>query len=341
MLIILFSGSNLYAQHEFEIIKTHYNNGEFMDAKEKGELLLKSDSTHYEMMDILSKIYENEMHLPKAIKYNMLKFRIDSSSTTARKIGSLYKDAGNISSAIPYFNFAHHKNDKDILAVKGMAECLFAIEDAETAQTYLQKGFSLDSNNLSLHFLNARVAYKLKDHPSVIKSLNKVQKERDLDNFFLRMIGFSYIQVDSADRAIVYLNRSLRSNNGIEHAYHYLALAYELKKDHDTAIHYYREAVKAGITESLGLYHRRMGNNFVAQNKWKEAEKMYRKSLEQEETPLVYFSIAQCLDKMGTDKKIVIKQYEQFIKKANQTDQNLIAFSEARVKELKEYLHMK
>ena len=222
-----------------------------------------------------------------------------------------------------------------------MAECLFAIEDAENAQIFLNKGFALDSNNLSLHFLNARVAYKLKDHHSVIKSLNKVQKERDLDNFFLRMIGFSYIQIDSADRAIVYLNRSLRSNNGIEHAYHYLALAYELKKDYDSAIHFYREAVNAGMSESLGLYYRRMGNNLVAQNKWKDADKMYKKSLELEDNALVYFSIAQCHDKMGTDKKTVIKQYENFLKKANPAETSLISFAETRVRDLKEYLHIK
>ncbi len=333
--------SKTFSQTELDAIKNHYNNGEFLDAKEKGEALLKVDSTQYEVMDILSRIYENELHLPKAIKYNLLKFKIDSSGNTARKIGNLYKDAGNITSAIPYYNFANHKNNKDILAIKGMAECLFAVEDTETAQIFLNKGFALDSNNLSLHFLNARVAYKLKDHYSVIRSLNKIQQERDLDNFFLRMLGFSYIQTDSADRAIVYLNRSLKSNNGIEHAYHYLALAYELKKDFDSAIHYYREAVKAGMSESLGLYFRRTGNNLVAQNKWKDAEKMYRKSLEYEDNPLVYFSLAQCQDKIGTDKKTVIKQYENFIKKANPSETDLIRFAQSRVRDLKEYLHMK
>ncbi len=340
LISIVFTGSIL-CQDNLTTIKDHFEKGEYASAKSLGEVLFASDSTQYELMDLLSKIYETEQHLPKAIKYNSLKFRVDSSSITARKIGKLYVDAGNISSAIPFYNYAHHKNEKDILAIKGLAECYFALEVLNFAQDYINKGLALDESNISLQLLNARIAYKSKDYPMVVNSLKKVQNERDLDNFFLRVIGFSYIQLDSADQAIIYLNRSLKTDNGIEYAYYYLALAYEQKQEPQSAIHYYQEAIKSGLSIQLGLYYRRVAANLMKQEKWKDAITQLKQSLQYEDLPASYFSLAQCYDKTTIDKKQVIKHYESFLKKANNQDQTYIKFAESRVKELKEYVHMK
>lgn len=329
------------AQDLTEELKGLYNNGEFLAAKNLGELILKEDSLNYEVIDVLSKIYDNEQHLPKAIKYSLQKFKIDSSALTARKIGGLFRDAGNISSALPYFNYAFYKNEKDILAIKGLVECYFTLEDMENAKKYLDHGLLLDDKNLSIQLWNARLSYKLKDFANVVRSLKSVQKERDLDNYYLRLIGYSFIQIDSADQAIIYLNRSLKSNNGIEHAYNYLALAYESKKEPQTAIHYYEEAIKAGLSEKLGMYYRRIASNLIMQEKYKEAIKGFNKSLEFEDNETVHFSIAQCMDKSKYDKKQVIKKYEFYLKQVGNKQSEFSKFAESRVRELKEYLHMR
>jgi tetratricopeptide (TPR) repeat protein len=332
---------NMNAQGETEELKGLYNNGEFLAAKNLGELILKEDSLNYEVIDVLSKIYDNEQHLPKAIKYNLQKFKIDSSALTARKIGGLFRDAGNISSALPYFNYAFYKNEKDILAVKGLIECYFTIEDMENAKKYLDLGLQMDEKNLSIQLWNARVSYKLKDFLNVVSSLNLVLKERDLDNYNLRLLGYSYIQIDSADQAIIYLNRSLKYDSGIEYAYYYLALAYESKKEPPTAIHYYEEAIKAGLSEKLGLYNRRIATNFILQEKYNDAIKAFNKSLEFEDSETVHFSIAQCMDKTKYDKKQVIKKYEFYLKQVGNKQSEFSKFAEGRVRELKEYLHMR
>ena len=90
-------------------------------------------------------------------------------------------------------------------------------------------GLELDSMNINLNYLSAKAKYRQKEYGDVIKVFDRIRGQVDLSPYHNKMLGYSYLQIDSVDLAINKLQLSLVDDEESEKLHYYLATAYEKK----------------------------------------------------------------------------------------------------------------
>ncbi len=287
----------------------------------------------------LASIYEQEKNTPKAIKhYNILKKLFPDNAYYQRKLGQQYMQANLIREAFENYSSAYKLNDKDMVALQGIAEIFLANEQYTDADSILTIGLQRDSLNVKMNQLYARSQYKQKNYNNTIASLEKINGRIDLSPYFNKMLGYSYIQIDSFERSIFFLEKSLMDAGSREYAHYYLATAYENLDNQEYAIYHYKEALKEGISKNVSTYHRNLANIYNGDSNLKEAIPHYQDAYKYNDDPIILFYLARASDDYYKDKNIAMRYYKKYLKSAHKNKQYK-SYSEKRIRYLKELKH--
>jgi len=250
-------------------------------------LRLENDSIN--SLDAIAKlalIYESQQNLPKAIKYyNALHKSNPQNAVYLRKLGNLYLQGREPTQAHESYKQALFLNPRDLLTIQALTEIYLSTDDLFKSDSISDIGIALDSTNISMQLLKARIKYRLRDYNTAASILQKLTHLTELNNYFNKLLGYSMMQIDSLDKAIFYLQKSLIQENDPEYALFYLALAYEKKQEYEKATWFYEEAVKAGISENLSQYYRGLARIKTQQEDYKSVLDFYKKSLDYQKSP--------------------------------------------------------
>lgn len=302
---------------------------------------IEKDPDYYRNAAIqLSAIYEAEERIPRAIKYNtLLRDSFPQNPVYHKKLGALYVKAGIIPEAFVHYAKALSLNPQDITSIKAVSEIFMANSQYEEADSLLKTGLSLDPENTSISFLMAKNFYTQKQYDSTVVVLEKLKGIVDFNNYHNRMIGYSYLQIDSTDQAIWYLERSLVDESNPEFAHYYLANAYELKSEYETSIFHYKKAIEEGTSNGLHSYHRNLARLQKEENQLKEAIDNYQWAYKYKDDPLILLYLAQASDIYYKDKSIAINYYNKYIN-SNDTNASYKKYAKERLLYLKEIRHL-
>ena len=146
-----------------------------------------------------------------------------------RKNAKLFKAVKDNKEAFRLYAKANKLNPRDILSLKGLAELCVGNNQLEMADSLIRTGLEIDSENISMYYILARSKYKQKQYDSVTLILEGLQGQIDLDSYYNKLLGFSYLQIDSIDHAIQKLSMALVDEAESEKLHFYLANAYEKK----------------------------------------------------------------------------------------------------------------
>lgn len=302
---------------------------------------LESDSNYYkESISKLALIYETQQNIPKAIKYFLaLQKTYPVNPIYLRKLGSLYLQGREQSEAMLYYKKALHINPRDVLAIQGLTEMYINLDDWDKADSLVDTGIQADSMHVGLQLIKARIKYRLKDYASTAQILNQLTRQTELNNYFNKLLGFSWMQVDSFDKAVFHLQKSLLDESDKEYALYYLALAYEKKKEYDKSEWYFQEAIKAGISDNLAQYHRGLARIYSSNNEFIKAIQSYQNSLDFDYNVETYFYQGNLAEQCFKDKTKAIHYYQKYLK-SKPTNTEFISIAKQRVKALKESIFM-
>lgn len=317
-----------------------YKLGDFKMSKEVFLEVLGQDSIHKIALQNLARIYELEENVPKAIRcYNDLVKQDTTNAIYYRKLGQLYAKAEFNIDAFDQFQKAYAINPKDFFTVKGMVEIHLADEEFQEADELLDTALAYDSTNIQLILMSARSSYIQKEFLETVEGLERLHGKLDLNNYYSKMLGFSYLQIDSIDRSILYLTKSLVNEKNPEYALYYLAIAHEEKEEYEQAIVYYEKAKQAGISKQIDNYYRSLGRLYKENNDLSAAIKNYEKAYEHSKDPLLLFLLAQATDEYYKDKKVAIRYYRKF-EKSEHPNAEYKAYARQRRIYLKEQMHL-
>lgn len=287
----------------------------------------------------LANVYELEENVPKAIKYyNRLLEKDSLNSIYLRKLGQLYMKADMMHDAFPYFSLAYKLNSNDFYTIKGMVEILTTNEEYSLADSILTEALLIDSTNIQYTLLSARTNYIKKDYKKTIEKIESLTGKLDLNNYYNKLTGFSYLQVDSIDKAIFHLSKSLVGESRPEHACYYLGIAYEKKGEQELALQFYEKALAAGVSKDIDLYHRNLARIYKEENDLKKAIHHYTEATEHNNDPLLWFLLAQVCDEYYKDKNIAIRYYKKY-KNSNHKNKSYQKYAIERSAYLKELMH--
>ncbi|MBK8517770.1 MAG: tetratricopeptide repeat protein [Saprospiraceae bacterium] len=315
--------------------------GDYQKAKEYYHVLENLEGFSSDAIIRLASIYETQQNLPKAVKYNLkLTGLYPSNPVYLRKLGSLYLQGNEKTQAMQSYQAALELNSRDLLTIQGLAEMLIGMDEINAADSLLKLGLETDSTHIGLSLLLSRVKYKLRDYEAVTEILHKLTYQTELNNYYNKLLGYAFLQVDSVDKSIYHLQKSLLNEGDPEYALFYMALAYEKKKEFEKSMYFYNEAIKAGISENLDQYYRGLARINTQNGDFKAAIDNYNSCLQYSWDPLIYYYMGNAAEQYYKDKSKAIKYYEQYLN-AKPTDKLQAEIAIQRVKVLKELRFMK
>lgn len=317
-----------------------YRLGQWTQAKKVLHDLFTQDSNHVAVNVMLASIYDQEFNMPKAIlHYNALAATDERNPTYIKNLARAHVKAGLRRLAKGYFWKARALNPKDITVLNSLAEQALYDKEWTLADSLCNLALDLDSNNLQVILSKARTVYVMKNYDSTVKYLEKTRGKLDLLPYYQKILGYSYLQLDSLDKSIHVLE-NLLYQEASEHTHFYLALAYQKKEDPTQSIHHYEKAIDQGISGGLGRYYAGLAAMYKAEDRMKDAIIAYGEAFTFTADPIYLFQKAQLSEHYYKDKRIALDQYRKSVS-TGKLSKEQAEFANDRIRLLKEYLHQK
>ena len=318
-----------------------YRMGDVPSARSYFDKLLVLDTINLTALNQLSSIYEQEKNTPKAIKYySKLNALFPENAFYLRKLGQQYHQAGLATEAFQYYAQTIKINERDMLALKGIAELFLSNRQFEEADSILHVALEMDSLNVSFNLLMAQCQYRKKEYDSTVHYLDNIRYQIDFSPYYNKMMGYAYMQIDSFTHSIPFLEKALMDDGSKEYAHYYLATAYEKLDSMEYALYHYQKALEEGISGNVDLYHRNLARLFDDQNNLKEAIDHYKDAYKYSDDPSLLFFLARASEIYYKDKTVAINYYKRYLK-SNHDEEKYIMYSNQRLQLLKEELHFK
>lgn len=331
--------SNLNSLEKFGLCA--FRLGDFAASKKQFSKLEQKDSSNLVAIKSLASIYETEKNTPKAIKYYLrLTTLIPNNPINYRKLGQQFQKASLPVDAKKYYDLAYGLNPKDSHTINGLAELYLLEKKYEQADSIILKGLILDPSNINYNLLIANSKYRQKAYDSTVYYMKVIKGKYDPRPHQSKMIGYAYLQIDSFELAINYLTRAINDDGTKEHAHYNIAVAHEKLGNMEYALHHYQQALDAGISQNVDLYHRSLARLYAKDEKYKDAIPHYQDAYKYGEDPLVLFYLARASDIYYRDKNIAIRYYNRFIKSTYDHPENK-SYAKQRITYLKELEHQK
>ncbi|MEM9544758.1 MAG: tetratricopeptide repeat protein [Bacteroidota bacterium] len=323
-----------------EILANAFNKlGDQANAKKYFHKLEKLDSTNLNSYIQLAAIYEQQQRLPRAIKYySKLNNMLPENPIYFRKNAKLFESVNDNQEAFRLYAQAFKLNPRDILTIKGLAELLIGNNQMMVADSLISSGLEMDSENISLYYLLARSKYKQKQYDSVTFILEGLRGKIDLNSYYNKLLGYSYLQIDSVELAIQKLQLALVDEPESEKLHYYMATAYEKQENAEGALDHYQKAAQYGRSPDLDLYHRNTARIAHQENKYKMAIAHYRDAFKYSEDPVILYYLASISDSYYKDKSIAINYYRRYIKSGHSNNEYQ-EYANRRSRYLKEIQH--
>lgn len=313
--------------------------GDQAKAKKYYHKLEKLDSSNVSIYVQLASIYEQQLRTPRAIKYyTILNKLLPDNPIYFRKNAKLYRSAGDIQEAFRLYAAANKLNPRDVLTIKGMAELCIGNNQMEMADSLIREGLQIDAENISMSYILAKSKYKQKQYDSVTLVLEGLRGQIDLNSYYNKLLGYSYLQIDSVDLAIQKLQLALVDDEESEKLHYYLATAFEKKNEMEGALVHFEKAVEFGKSHDLDIYHRNAARLANKEKQYKKAIAHYKDAYKYGNDPVVLYYLAAICDTYYKDKSIAVSYYQKYIK-SKHPHKEYQDYAVKRRRYLKELMH--
>ncbi len=318
-----------------------YRLGDVPRARTLYQAVEKLDSSNRQALAQLATIYEQQKNTPKTILYyNKLIKLYPKNSIYYRKVAQQFQSAGIMTDAFKNYSNAHKLNARDLFTIKGLSELFISNSQYQEADSIINFGLQMDSMNISLRLLIAQSKYRQKAYDSTVVYLESIIGRLDFNAYYNKMLGYSYIQIDSFEKAIPVLEKSLTDPGIKENAHYYLATAYYELENMEYSKFHYEKALEEGISKNVDLYHRVLAKMYNEEKNLSKAIDHYKDAYKYGKDPLVLFYLARAADVYYKDKNIAINYYSKYYKSKHDNTE-YIKYSKGRIRQLKELKHQK
>jgi len=168
--------------------------------------------------------------------------------------------------------------------------------------------------------------------------LEGLRGQIDLNSYYNKLLGYSYLQIDSVDLAIQKLQLALVDDEESEKLHYYLATAFEKKKKIEGAMDHFEKAVEYGRSPDLDIYHRNAARLANKEKNYKKAIAHYKDAYKYGDDPVVLYYLAAACDSYYKDKSIAITYYKRYMKSGH-PHKEYQDYAAKRARYLKELMH--
>lgn len=314
--------------------------GDYKSCKELRSVILAQDEGHVASTYSLAQIYQREQNWPKSIKYHKRLVELDSTNAVYHRLYA--EQLVRVKEVIPamiHSSRAYELAPNDVNVILLQAKLFQAVDSLDLADTILSRSALKFEDNIALQKEWARVKYKQDSFVQVVEILEKTKRNVDLDPPYLKMLGFSYYEIDSIDLCIDALRR-LVTKLDEEFVHYYLAKAYAKKEDFEFANYHYKKAIEHGTSDNMGSYYLEKARLLELNSDQPEAIDLYKRGFAHLDDARLLIQLARISDEYYRDKNIALRYYQKYLKheKANPL---LIENVKDRINYLKQEIHQR
>ncbi len=301
--------------------------------------ILRDEPDHINSVYALSQIYQAENNWPLSIKYHRTLLRLDSTNATYHR---MYAEqlirVQEVMPALIHSATAYKLRPTDVNIGILYAKLLASTEQETLADSILHRLHELHPDHVVIRKELARTRFKLDVHDEVIALLESTALMIDLEDPYVKMLGFSYFEQDSFVRCIKTLSRLMDAQDE-EIVHHYLARAFAQMKKYDEANFHYDRAIITGTSQRMDNYYIEHSRSLQAQGRYPEAITLAKRGYYHLDDARLLLGLAGLCDEYYADKKIALRYYKQYLKH-DARNPILIDDVSDRIKYLQEQIHL-
>jgi tetratricopeptide (TPR) repeat protein len=264
--------------------------------------------------------------------YKRIIARDTSNFMVYKQLAQISHDRNDIPSYINYLQRANKLNPGEPDVASDLSDAYVAIKFNEQAEKVLSLAIAADPENIVLLKSQMKLQYSQKKWPETIVTCLKLMDNGDMSGFVVSKLGVAYYYTKNYECSIgAFL--MIASNEQNETSYYYTALSYKALKDQPMAIYYLSKTIGEAISPNTASYYSEVADSNEKLFRYKKAAAAYQKSLQFEDTPLVYYLLASLYDSNLKDKKSAIKYYKKYLalKPPVSKQKNYIDYSKNRI----------
>lgn len=200
----------------------------------------------------------------------------------------------------------------------------------------------LDSNQKQIWQIACLSAYRQKDYEKTMQ-LAELGFNWGLDSSaaFLQILGISAYQLGELEKAHLLLVRSLLAGEGSEKLFFYLGQVAWEQEDYTRAEAYYRQALNASKSESLGVYELHLALSLEEQGRYAEAIPHQLEAYKLTDSKVILYYIARDYDEAYADKSQALDYYLKFIAAVDSDYYEYREYAADRISEIRAIQHFK
>jgi tetratricopeptide (TPR) repeat protein len=244
--------------------------------------------------------------------YKRITARDTTNFMVYKQLAQISHDRDDMPSYIGYLQKANKLNPAEPDVASDLSDVYVAIKFNDQAEKVLSLAIAADPENIVLLKSQMKLQYSQKKWPITISNCLKLMDNGDMSGFVISKLGVAYYNIKSYECSIAAF-LTIGANEQNETSYYYTALAYKALKDQPMAIFYLSKALGEAISPNTASYYGEMADSKEKMFKYKKAAAAYQKSLQFDENPLIYYSLANLYDSNLKDKKTAAKYYKKYL----------------------------
>lgn len=307
--------------------------GKLADAESYYQRIYNIDSTSTPVLYSLGSLNLRRGNNAKAeLYYKRIIARDTTNFMVYKQLAGISHDKNDLNNYIYYLQKANHLNPAEPDVASDLSDIYVNMKFNGQAEKTLSLALAADPENIILLNSLMILQYAQKKWPETISTCLKLVDNGNRSGQVLIKLGVAYYNTKNYDCSVsTFVDMDDKAQN--ETSYYYTALAYKALKDQNMAVFYLQKAITEGISPNTASYYGEMADSNEKLSHYKKAAAAYQKSLQFEETPMVYYALASLYDTNLKDKKTAVKYYKKYLagKPHVEKQKSFINYSKSRI----------
>lgn len=311
--------------------------GKLADAEGYYLRIYQRDSTSISLLYNLGNLNLRRGNNGKALVYFKKILQKDSTNFSVYKqLATISYNIGNLKADSSYLQKANKINPTDPDVAADLATIFINQKSYPRADTIVSQALEADTANLLLLHQKAVINYKLERFPQTIDICQQLIMGGASASDVINMLGVSYFMVKRYNECISSFEILENNKTASETSYYYTAMSYKALHEQEKAIVYLNKSIKAAISSNVDSYYAEMGDSYDKLHQLNKAVNAYQKSLLYDSRPVItFYVLANLYDSELKNKTSAAKYYRKYIKANPPQKQNTyLVYAKSRLKEL-------
>ncbi|MES2267142.1 MAG: tetratricopeptide repeat protein [Bacteroidota bacterium] len=307
--------------------------GHLADAEGYYQRIYIIDSTNTSVLYSLGSLNLRRGNNARAeLYYKRIITRDSTNFMVFKQLATISHDKNDLTSYIAYLQRANKLNPTEPDVAADLSDVYISMNFTSQAEKVLNAAISVDPENIVLLKSLMKLQYDQKKWPETVSTCLKLINYGDGSGPVLTKLGVAYYNIKNYDCSISTL-LSMDEIARNETSYYYTGLGYKAVKDQRMAIFYLQKAITEGISPNIGAYYGEVADSNEKLHRFKKAITAYQKSLEFNESSMIYYSLANVYDTYLQDKKSAVKYYKKYLagKPPVEKQKGFIDYSKSRI----------